>query len=135
MAVCALLGIKAEVLRIDLERKMVDRFGNIMLSDTVDVDNLIVEDAKNPHNSAEVDYDLLIEDDVDNYSILRDQNRNNLHKSIKQEHATSLAQNTGTAETKNSNNNNNVAHVHVHTKQLVSEHADSSIDNRDDLKL
>ena len=82
VAVCALLGINAEVLRIDLERREVDRHGNIMLSDTVDVDNLIVEDSKNPH-SAEVDYDLLIEDDVDNYSILRDQNRNNLHKSIR----------------------------------------------------
>ena len=115
VAMCALLGINAEVLRIDLERREVDRHGNIMLSDTVDVDNLIVEDSKNPH-SAEVDYDLLIEDDVDNYSILRDQNRNNLHKSIKQEHATSLAQNTGTVETQNSNNNNNVAHAHVHVK-------------------
>jgi hypothetical protein len=66
----------------------VDRHGNIMLSDTVDVDKIIMDD---PSNHAEVDYDLLIEDDVDNYSILRDQNRNNLHKSIKQEHATSLA--------------------------------------------
>ena len=83
VAVCALLGIKAEVLRIDLERRMVDRLGNIMLSDTVDVDNLIVEDGNHILNNAEVDFDLLIEDDVDNYTVLRNQNRKNLHNSIK----------------------------------------------------
>lgn len=83
VAVCALLGIKAEVLRVDLERRMVDRLGNIMLSDTVDVDNLIVEDGNHILNNAEVDFDLLIEDDVDNYTVLRNQNRKNLHNSIK----------------------------------------------------
>ena len=83
VAVCALLGIKAEVLRVDLERRMVDRLGNIMLSDTVDVDNLIVEDGNHILNNAEVDFDLLIEDDVDNFTVLRNQNRKNLHNSIK----------------------------------------------------
>jgi len=75
VSICALLGIKVQgVVRIDLERKLVDRFGNIMLSDTVDVDKILIDlDSKDPHTGAEVDIDLLIESDVDNYSILREQ--------------------------------------------------------------
>jgi hypothetical protein len=77
VSICALLGIQVRsegVVRIDLERKLVDRFGNIMLSDTVDVDNIVIDlDQKDPHTGAEVDIDLLIDSDVDNYSILREQ--------------------------------------------------------------
>jgi hypothetical protein len=82
-AVCILLGISVKgegVIRVDLERKLVDRHGNIMLSDTVDVDKMVMIDS---NATAGVDIDLLIDTDEDNYSVLRDQNRNNLHKSIR----------------------------------------------------
>jgi hypothetical protein len=71
---------------------------------------------------------LLIESDEANYSVLREQQRSGKAQKV-QKGATSLAQNTGSAIADGTNK------AHVHVKQLISEKADESIDNRDDLKL
>jgi hypothetical protein len=73
--------------------------------------------------------DLLIESDESNYSVLREQQRSGHHSKKDQKGATSLAQNTGSAIVDGTNK------AHAHVKQLISEKADESIDNRDDLKL
>jgi thioesterase domain-containing protein len=108
--------------------------GNIQLSDTVDVDKMVMIDI---NSNAETD--LLIDEDETNYSVLREQQRRTLGKAMKQSSAMHLAQNDQAAIEQTSNNAkggaDGKAHTRVHVAQLVSETADSSIDNRDDLQL
>ena len=61
-----------------------------MLSDTVDMENMIFVDTK---EQAGAEMELLIDADENNYSLLREQQRRGLHKSKRQQHTTSLAQN------------------------------------------
>lgn len=88
---------------------------------------------------ANAETDLLIDEDESNYSVLREQQRRNLGKSIKQSSAMHLAQNDQAAIEQTSNNAkggaDGKAHTRVHVAQLISETADSSVDNKDDLQL
>jgi hypothetical protein len=98
----------------------------LQLSDNIDVDQLILDGET---SALDTTTNLIIDEDENNYSVLRNENRKNLGKSIRQEHAMSLAQSDQTS------NNNNAGKAKVHIAQLVSETAESSIDNKDDLKL
>lgn len=98
--------------------------------------------------NAEVDTDLLIDNEENNYSVLREMQRkakmggakrNLTAASSKQQSSTNLVQqtqkdgleSTNMVQTKEEGKNS----AHVHTSQLVSEVADASEDNRDDLQL
>ena len=93
--------VEQGVVRIDLERRMVGRYGNIQLEDTVDLDKMMID----TNESVEAETDLLIESDETNYSLLREQQRRMVGKSIKQEQATSLAQSSQQSTESNLNNN------------------------------
>lgn len=76
------------VVRIELERKLLTNLEHIQLSDTVDVDALMID----TEEDGLVETDLLIDSEETNYSVLREEQRRNLGKSIKQEHIMNLAQ-------------------------------------------
>ena len=128
------------VVRIDLEKKYLDHFDNIQIEDRIDIDLMI-------DSPQEVDQNLLIESDEMNYTQLRELQRRH---GVRQEQVMQLAQQEEAAAEANKNpkNNNmlqtegtsegqgtNTNKAHAHTAQLVSEHADTSEDNRDDLQL
>lgn len=94
-----------------------------MLSDDVDVDNMVQIDTKQG-----ADIELLINSDENNYTALRERQRKHVDK---QHHVMNLAQNDQAAQESNHNNNGQK----THTKQLVSEVADLTVDNKEDLQL
>ena len=55
------------VVRIDLEKKYLNQLNNIMLSDDIDVDNMVQVDAKEGEK-----IDLLLDANSSNYSVLRE---------------------------------------------------------------
>ena len=77
--------------------------------------------------------ELLIDADENNYSLLREKQRKGDNRIRKQQSSTSLAQNDQSAVENVINENAGQGGTHVHVNQLVSEVAESSIDNRDDL--
>lgn len=109
------------VVRIDLEKKYLNHLSNIMLSDDIDVDSMVQVNSKERQSGH---IDLLLDANESNYSYLREVQRKHAHK---QHSATQLAQNDQAASEGNLNG------VRVRVKQLVSESADTSIDNKDDL--
>jgi len=128
-----LLAGQQGVVRIDLERKYINHIDNLQLSEKTDI-NLIIEGPGVPQDSEEV----LVDSDNMNYSQLREMQRRHTSRQMRQEQITSLAQQTDIEL----ENNEMVAtkqegqesgKSHVHTAQLVSEVADASEDNRDDL--
>jgi len=60
----------------------------LQLSDNIDVDQLILDGET---SALDTTTNLIIDEDENNYSVLRNENRKNLGKSIRQEHAMSLA--------------------------------------------
>jgi len=77
------------VVRIDLEKKYINHIhDNLQLYDDIDVDKLMLVG-----ENTGLETDLVIDDNESNYSLLREQNRKHLGKSIRQEHVLSLAQN------------------------------------------
>ena len=95
-----------------------------MLSDTVDVDKMLLIDESGTSFN---DENLLLELEEGSYSQLRAYQKQHINKFMRQQEATHLAQNNQLADNEGS--------AHVKTRQLLSETAESSIDNRDDLKL
>lgn len=73
----------------------------MQLEDTVDIDKMMIDTKE----SVEAETDLLIESDETNYSLLREQQRRMVGKSIKQEQSTSLAQSSQQSSETNFNNN------------------------------
>ena len=57
------------MVRIELERKLVNHLEHIQLSDTVDVDALMID----TQESGLVETDLLIDEEETNYSVLREE--------------------------------------------------------------
>ena len=81
------LKVGEGVVRVDLEKKYIPHLhDSLQLSDDVDVDKLMLVG-----ENTGLETDLLIDSEETNYSLLREQNRQHLGKSIRQEHATSLA--------------------------------------------
>jgi len=127
------------VVRIDLERKFVHKFDNLQLEDTVDPE--LMDDLQ-LNVDAEVATDLLIDNEENNYSVLREMQRNKIAKgarNLKQAESSNLAQQSSQGIL---DNNNMVQtevqekeHQKAHVNQLVSEIADASEDNTSDLQL
>lgn len=100
LAICALLSnsqsnnlvtatfntVSDGVVRIELEKKYINYFENVQLEDQTDIDLMI-------DSPIGVDDNLLIDNDEMNYSQLREIQRRHNHNSMRQEQATSLAQN------------------------------------------
>jgi hypothetical protein len=74
------------VVRIELEKKYINYFENVQLEDLTDIDLMI-------DTPIGVDDNLLIDSDEMNYSQLREIQRRHSNKQLRQEEATSLAQN------------------------------------------
>lgn len=74
------------VVRIELEKKYINYFENVQLEDMTDIDLMI-------DSPIGVDDNLLIDSDEMNYSQLREIQRRHGNKQLRQEEATSLAQN------------------------------------------
>lgn len=77
------------VVRIELERKLINNIDHIQLSDTVDVDALMID----TQEQGLVETDLLIDEEETNYSVLREEQRRKLGSSIKKDEIMKLAQN------------------------------------------
>ena len=75
------------VVRIDLEKKYINTINNIMLSDDIDVDNMVEIDAK--VNAGE-NIELLLDANQNNYSVMREHQRRHVHR---QHNVMNLAQN------------------------------------------
>ena len=118
------------VIRIDLERKTLHHIDNVQLEDKLDIDLMI--DAP-----FEVDQDIMLESDQMNYSQLREIQRRHTNRQLRQESITSLAQQSEDPHEGLDNENmvQTSGQGKVHVSQLVSEVADASEDNRDDLQL
>ena len=112
------------LVRIDLEKKYIAHQDTLQLSDTVDVDKMLLIDQS---GNALNDENLLLDLEETSYSKLRAYQKSHINKFLRQQDSLNLAQNDQRAD--------NQGRAHVKTKQLLSETAESSIDNRDDLKL
>jgi len=94
------------VVRIDLERKFVQHFDNLQLDDTVDPE--LMDDLQLNVN-AELDTDLLIDNEENNYSVLREMQRTKVAKSaagprnLKQLDSSNLVQQSQDGILENSN--------------------------------
>ena len=77
------------VVRIDLERKYISHIDNLQLGQQTDI-NLIIEGPNMPEHQEEV----MIESDEMNYSQLREMQRRQTNRQMRQEQITSLAQQT-----------------------------------------
>jgi hypothetical protein len=98
---------------------------SLMLDDDIDVDQMVQIETKEGQN-----VELILDAKANNYSALRQRQRQHVNK---QHSAMNLAQNDQSNTESNLNNNENKAHSK--TSQLVSEVADLSIDNKEDLQL
>ena len=78
------------VVRIDLEKKYLRNHNSIMLSDDIEVDKMILVDNQ---EQAGVEIDLLLDANENNYSMLREQQRNAAFRKTRQTGVTNLAQN------------------------------------------
>ena len=109
------------VVRIDLERQFVDHIQDqsLQLEDNVDPEKMILEGVEAPASSETA---LLIDSEIDNYSVLRDIDRATPNSARR---ATALAQ-------QNIENSNS---VHTHTAQLISEQAEEAADNKDNIQM
>ena len=88
------------VVRIELEKKYINYFENVQLEDMTDIDLMI-------DSPIGVDDNLLIDSDEMNYSQLREIQRRHGNKQLRQEEATSLAQNDQSEQNKVENPKNN----------------------------
>lgn len=114
LAICALLSnsqsnnlvtatfntVSDGVVRIELEKKYINYFENVQLEDMTDIDLMI-------DSPIGVDDNLLIDSDEMNYSQLREIQRRHGNKQLRQEEATSLAQNDQSEQNKVENPKNN----------------------------
>ena len=142
----------SNVLRVDLERKIINHYASVQLEERTDID-LIIETPNSKHTRLDEEEAVMIDSDQLNYSQLRELQRrkaafdikraegNQLAQS-KQKSATGLnAQNDDDMETLDlekemlQTKNQETTKTRIHEKQLVSETADSSIDKKDELQL
>ena len=64
--------VEQGVVRIDLEKKYINHFNNLMLSDDIDMDKMILVDNQ---VRSDVEIDLILDPNENNYSVLREQQR------------------------------------------------------------